>query len=77
MRPAKTNGHAASAIAASADDEVLLEIKDISMAIPQRKKFTFCFTSSHIYARLPTSKEPVPGTSFAWQDIGIVAQMLA
>ena len=57
--------------AASSKDPVLLELKDISLVIPQRKKYTLCFTSSHLYARLPDSKEPVAGTSYAWSDIGI------
>ncbi|KAF8855057.1 Rtt106-domain-containing protein [Acephala macrosclerotiorum] len=71
-RPAtnRTNGHATSrGAAATGDDPVLLEIKDISVVIPQRKKYTLCFTSAHLYARLPDSKEPVAGTSFAWSDI--------
>lgn len=50
-------------------DPILLEIKDISVVIPQRKKYTLCFTSTHLYARLPDSPEPVPGISFAWKDI--------
>jgi hypothetical protein len=74
-RPAAngTNGHAvpnASSAPATSADLVLLEIKDISVVIPQRKKYTLCFTESHLYARLPTSKEPAPGISFAWSDIG-------
>jgi hypothetical protein len=55
---------------ATGNDLILLEIKDISLVIPQRKKYTLCFTSSHLYARLPDSKEPVAGTSYAWSDIG-------
>ncbi|KAH8772159.1 hypothetical protein BGZ57DRAFT_428496 [Hyaloscypha finlandica] len=76
-RPASkgTNGHAKSAPsatgagAASGNDPVLLEIKDISLVIPQRKKYTLCFTSSHLYARLPDSKEPIAGIRYAWSDI--------
>ncbi|TVY80480.1 Histone chaperone [Lachnellula suecica] len=66
-----TNGHSApsSAAAASGKDPVLLEIKDISVVIPQRKKYTLCFTASHLYARLPDSSEPAAGISFAWKDI--------
>jgi hypothetical protein len=66
---ANVTGSAGSA-AASGDDPILLEIKDISLVIPQRKKYTLCFTSSHLYARLPDSQEPVPGISYAWADIG-------
>ncbi|KAH6724551.1 hypothetical protein DL95DRAFT_380244 [Leptodontidium sp. 2 PMI_412] len=73
-RPASsgTNGHALNGIVtatASSSDPVLLEIKDISVVVPQRKKYTLCFTSTHLYARLPDSKEPAPGVSFAWSDI--------
>jgi hypothetical protein len=50
---------------------VLLEIKDISVVVPQRKKYTLCFTETHLYARLPDSSEPVPGISYAWKDIGM------
>ncbi|KAE8453103.1 hypothetical protein EG329_012290 [Mollisiaceae sp. DMI_Dod_QoI] len=73
-RPATngTNGHAppkrGSAIA-TGDDPVLLEVKEISVVIPQRKKYTLCLTSTHLYARLQDSKDPVAGISFAWSDI--------
>ncbi|EKD12435.1 negative regulator of DNA transposition protein [Drepanopeziza brunnea f. sp. 'multigermtubi' MB_m1] len=76
-RPASSgaNGHAAidgatkAAADASSDEPVLLEVKEISVAVPQRKKYTLCFTSKHLYARLPDSTEPVPGMSFAWSNI--------
>ncbi|CZR59590.1 related to structure-specific recognition proteins [Phialocephala subalpina] len=67
-----TNEHTASrggSAAATGEDPVLLEIKDISVVIPQRKKYTLCLTKDHLYARLPDSKEPVAGISFAWKDI--------
>lgn len=56
---------------ASANNPILLEIKEVSVVVPQRKKYTLCFTSTHLYARLPDSKEPVQGISFAWKDIGM------
>ena len=56
---------------ASGSDPVLLEIKDISVVAPQRKKYTLCFTEDHLYARLPDSNEPVQGISYAWSDIGM------
>ncbi|CZT01010.1 related to structure-specific recognition proteins [Rhynchosporium agropyri] len=62
----------AAAAIASSSDPILLEIKDISVVVPQRKKYTLCFTSTHLYARLPDSKEPAPGISFAWSDIEYV-----
>ena len=66
------NGSSNTAVGpvATANDPVLLEMKDISLVIPQRKKYTLCFTSLHVYARPPDSKEPVPGISYAWKDIG-------
>ncbi|KAH8821234.1 putative chaperone protein [Xylogone sp. PMI_703] len=51
------------------DPTILLEIKDISVVVPQRKKYTLCFTPTHLYARLPDSKDPAPGISYAWNDI--------
>jgi hypothetical protein len=76
-RPASngTNGYTKptptiGASAASGKDPVLLELKDVSLVIPQRKKYTLCFTPTHLYARLPDSKEPVAGISYAWSDIG-------
>ncbi|RFU36169.1 hypothetical protein B7463_g159, partial [Scytalidium lignicola] len=51
------------------DPAVLLEIKDISIVLPQRKKYTLCFTPTHLYARSPDSKDPVLGISYAWNDL--------
>ena len=71
-RPA--NGISKNAISdgpvATSSDKVLLEVKDISVVIPQRKKYTLCFTATHIYARLPDNPEPVAGISYAWKDFG-------
>ncbi|RDL37796.1 PH protein [Venustampulla echinocandica] len=67
-RPA-ANGTANGTAVASSKDPVLLEIKEISVVIPQRKKYTLCMTSSHLYARLPDSQEPVASISYAWKDI--------
>ncbi|TRX89244.1 hypothetical protein FHL15_009817 [Xylaria flabelliformis] len=57
----------------SADDvakeDILLEIKDISVSIPQRKKFDLCFTAGHLYARAPGTKTPVSGIIFPWKSI--------
>ncbi|KAG9228016.1 hypothetical protein BJ875DRAFT_436045 [Amylocarpus encephaloides] len=71
-RPAngvKQNGASNGESAVSSADEVLLEIKEISVVVPQRKKYTLCLTASHIYARLPDSPEPIAGISYAWKDI--------
>ncbi|KAI1869520.1 hypothetical protein JX265_006610 [Neoarthrinium moseri] len=52
-----------------ASEKTLLEIKDISVSIPQRKKFDLCFTAQHIYARAPNTTAPLPGITYAWKDI--------
>ncbi|KAI1360065.1 hypothetical protein F5Y08DRAFT_318087, partial [Xylaria arbuscula] len=52
-----------------AGEDILLEIKDISISIPQRKKFDLCFTAGHLYARAPGTKAPVPGIIFPWKSI--------
>ncbi|KAI0393556.1 hypothetical protein F5Y17DRAFT_304878 [Xylariaceae sp. FL0594] len=61
------------AVASSADsvaqEDVLLEIKDISVSIPQRKKFDLCFTAQHLYARIPGTKTPVPNIIYSWKSI--------
>jgi len=48
---------------------VLLEIKDISVSVPQRKKFELCFTMEHLYARVSGTTAPVAGIVYAWRDI--------
>ncbi|KAI0853950.1 Rtt106-domain-containing protein [Daldinia vernicosa] len=50
-------------------ENILLEIKDISVSIPQRKKFELCFTPKHLYARIPGATTPAPGIAYAWKDI--------
>ncbi|KAI1086993.1 Rtt106-domain-containing protein [Rostrohypoxylon terebratum] len=52
-----------------AGENVLLEIKDISVSIPQRKKFELCFTPKHIFARIPGTTAPVPSIVHAWKNI--------
>jgi hypothetical protein len=59
--PVKTN---------AADEEVLLEVKEISVAVPQRKKFELCFTAHHLYARAPGTTAPIPAITHLWSDIG-------
>ncbi|ROT38267.1 Rtt106-domain-containing protein [Sodiomyces alkalinus F11] len=53
----------------AADEQVLLEIKELSVSVPQRKKFDLCFTENHFYARAPGTKAPVQGICHAWTDI--------
>lgn len=51
-------------------EPVLLHVKEISVSVPQRKKFELCFTQSFIYARAPGTTAPIPQICYAWQDIG-------
>ncbi|KAK8006630.1 Negative regulator of dna transposition [Apiospora marii] len=66
---AASNGTAATSSADVASESILLEIKDISVSVPQRKKFDLCFTAQHLYARLPNTTAPVAGMIYAWKDI--------
>ncbi|KAK3934688.1 hypothetical protein QBC46DRAFT_399161 [Diplogelasinospora grovesii] len=54
---------------AAATEPVLLEIKDISVAVPQRKKYDLCFTTNFLYARAVGSTVPVQGIVYPWRDI--------
>ncbi|OTA81331.1 hypothetical protein M434DRAFT_85604 [Hypoxylon sp. CO27-5] len=63
------NGTAPATIEDVTQESILLEIKDISVSIPQRKKFELCFTPKHLYARAPGTKAPAPGIAYAWKDI--------
>ncbi|KAI2632130.1 Rtt106-domain-containing protein [Hypoxylon sp. NC1633] len=50
-------------------ENVLLIIKDISVSIPQRKKYELYFTPKHLYASVPGTSTPVSGIVYAWSDI--------
>ncbi|KAK6071755.1 hypothetical protein SCUP515_07759 [Seiridium cupressi] len=68
-----SNGAApASTSADVAKESVLLEIKDISVSIPQRKKYDLCLTAHHIYAKVSNTTTPVPGIIYAWKDFEYV-----
>ncbi|TQN68089.1 Histone chaperone [Colletotrichum shisoi] len=75
FKPTNTSGTVAKAAPKSsgtgnaADEEVLLEIKEISVSVPQRKKYDLCFTANHLYARAPNTTAPVEGITYAWEDI--------
>ncbi|KAJ0374726.1 hypothetical protein COL26b_007047 [Colletotrichum chrysophilum] len=60
---------AASSPGNAADEDVLLEIKEISVSVPQRKKYGLCFTANYLYARAPGTTAPVEGIIYAWEDI--------
>jgi hypothetical protein len=63
-------GESASPGGNAADEPVLLEIKEISVSVPQRKKFELCFTANHLYARAPGTTAPIPATTYPWKAIG-------
>lgn len=65
---ASSSGEAASAAATA--EPVLLEVKDISVSIPQRKKFDLCMTKNYLYARVSGASAPAQGIVYAWKDIG-------
>lgn len=54
----------------AADEKVLLHVQEISVSVPQRKKFELCFTENHLYARAPGTTAPIPAITYAWEDIG-------
>ncbi|KAM3441966.1 hypothetical protein MY4824_001380 [Beauveria thailandica] len=62
-----TNG--ASSAGNPADDPILLQVKEISVSVPQRKKFELCFTRDFLYARLPGTTTPIQAMTYAWSDI--------
>lgn len=76
IAPTQTNGFSASQHNGqgsgpdAAADEVLLEIKDISVSVPQRKKYDLCFTRNFLYARASGTTVPVQGIVYPWKDIG-------
>lgn len=69
-----TNGAANGSPATGnpADDPVLLQVKEISVSVPQRKKFEICFTPDFLYARVPGTTVPLQGMTYAWTDIEFV-----
>ncbi|KFA54388.1 hypothetical protein S40293_04312 [Stachybotrys chartarum IBT 40293] len=63
------NGSANGALANPAEEDVLLEVKEISVSVPQRKKFEICLTANYIYARTPGTTAPIPAITYAWNDV--------
>jgi len=63
----------ASSAGSSADvtvsEPVLLEIKDISVVVPQRKKYDICFTQSYLFAKAQGATGPAPGLVYPWIEI--------
>ncbi|KAK0649607.1 hypothetical protein B0T16DRAFT_326771 [Cercophora newfieldiana] len=66
----KANGSSSQANGVdAASDPVLLEIKDISVSVPQRKKYDLVFTKNFLYARVSGTSAPVQGIVYPWRDI--------
>ncbi len=63
-------GGPSGSVAGPAAEPVLLEVKDISLGIPMRKKLDLCFTKNYLYARAPGTSVPIQGTAHMWKDIG-------
>ncbi len=55
---------------AAAADPVLLEVKEISVTAPQRKKYDLCFTKHFLYARASGTSVPAQGLVYPWKDFG-------
>lgn len=71
------NGHAHGrappaglSVDVAATDPVLLEVRDISVTAPQRKKYDLCFTKNFLYARASGTSVPVQGVVYPLKDIG-------
>lgn len=54
----------------ASNESVLLKINEISVSVPQRKKYELCMTAGFLYAQAPGTTGPVPGMAYAWTDIG-------
>ncbi|KAK5662129.1 hypothetical protein OQA88_8034 [Cercophora sp. LCS_1] len=67
---ASQNGAPSSQIGVSVEsDPVLLEIKDISVSVPQRKKYDLCFTKNYLYARASGASVQAQGIVYPWRTI--------
>ncbi|KAK2606545.1 hypothetical protein N8I77_005287 [Diaporthe amygdali] len=57
---------------AAAKEVILLEVKEISVAIPQRKKYDLCFTKNYLYTKQVGTTTPVQGMVYDWSQIEFV-----
>jgi hypothetical protein len=65
-----TNGSGPAPLSTASSDVVdstLLEIQDISVVVPQRKKLTLKFTPTFLIADSPQKPNAI---RYAWKDIG-------
>lgn len=56
---------------AAAEEVVLLEVKEVSVSIPQRKKYDLCFTKNYLYTKQVGTSTPVQGMVYKWDEIGM------
>lgn len=56
---------------AAAEEVVLLEVKEVSVSIPQRKKYDLCFTKNYLYTKQVGTTTPVQGMVYKWDEIGM------
>lgn len=57
---------------AAQKEVVLLEIKDVSVAIPQRKKYHLVFTKNYLYTKSAGTDSPVQGMVYEWKNLGML-----
>ncbi|KAF7558437.1 hypothetical protein G7046_g5713 [Stylonectria norvegica] len=68
----KTTAHKSTtehALVAAEDDAIYLEISEISISVPQRKKVSLHFTENYLNVQTPGSDKPMKAISYAWKDI--------
>lgn len=56
---------------AAAKEVILLEVKEVSVSIPQRKKYDLCFTKNYLYTKQVGTTTPVQGMVYDWSQIGM------
>ncbi|KUI61946.1 hypothetical protein VP1G_09090 [Cytospora mali] len=57
---------------AAAKEVILLEVKEVSVSIPQRKKYDLCFTKNYLYTKQVGTTTPVQGMVYDWSQIEYV-----
>ncbi|KAG8164386.1 hypothetical protein KVR01_006304 [Diaporthe batatas] len=57
---------------AAAKEVILLEVKEVSVAIPQRKKYDLCFTKNYLYTKQVGTTAPVQGMVYDWSQLEFV-----
>ncbi|CAN8104493.1 unnamed protein product [Discula destructiva] len=57
---------------AAQEELVLLEVKEVSVSIPQRKKYDLCFTKNYLYTKQVGTSTPVQGMVYKWTDVEYV-----